>query len=327
MTLHITYVSPQFVLQVSDRLVTLSSRGRLAPFDTAANKTVVYFARDAYVSIGYAGRAYLEGRPTDQWIADKLIGEEVNSRARSPGGGIPQRIIAGPLDPWHDIGTARQVLREALIKTTCRLPPDQRPKLIIGGWQRWKQRSRPVAYVIADDGSSPLYRKYGSTPRHEWLRGVFWLNFTPLNHQLRRLREELAERLEGLNTADEVEKRITESLRLAADTGPGIGKDYLAVLLPPPGQRQVRTRYVAFGEQTEESLLLHEDLPAHPDPVGYSPWIVAPSYQAGPAVMVGSQTINGPLGDFSLLMEGPPVPAGPVRRWAMGSQPRPPWPR
>lgn len=53
------------------------------PFDPEANKTIVYVARDAIVSIGYTGRAYLEGRPTDQWIAEQLIGEEVASRARA----------------------------------------------------------------------------------------------------------------------------------------------------------------------------------------------------------------------------------------------------
>lgn len=74
---------------MSDRLVSSPLRGSLVPFEPTANKTIVYFARDAHVSIGYAGQAYLEERPTDQWIAEQLISEDVNSRARVAGWLIP----------------------------------------------------------------------------------------------------------------------------------------------------------------------------------------------------------------------------------------------
>ncbi len=68
MTLILTLATPRYILQVSDRLVT---RGD-SRFDPASNKIVIYHAKNALVAIGYSGLAYLEGVPTDQWIAQKL---------------------------------------------------------------------------------------------------------------------------------------------------------------------------------------------------------------------------------------------------------------
>ena len=328
MTLHITYVSPHYVLQVSDRLVTRRSLGRPRPFDPESNKTVIYVARDALLSIGYSGVAYLDNRPTDQWIAEKLIGEEVGSRARVQGSHtIPRRLKTGPTGPWYDVGNAIRVLREGLIATRGLRTVERHnfPRLIVAGWQRWKRKSRPVAYVIADDGEGPLYSRLKATPRYDWLRGRFHLNFTPINHQLASIRAELNEQLEGSSpSADELEKRMAQALRRAADQFPEIGKDYLAVLLPPPGQRRIRTRYVAFDTPAQGPHQPHDEEPPYFGPVGFAPWIVAPHYEAGPSMMINSQVweIGGPLGGLVLEMEGPP---GPDREWAMWSQRRPHW--
>ena len=106
MTLHISLVPGHFVLQVSDRLVSVRRGTRVEPFDQAANKTVIFFARDALVTIGYTGVAYLDGRPTDQWIAEKLSGERFGSEDRGPSGGIPQRFplvpfLLGTISAWR----------------------------------------------------------------------------------------------------------------------------------------------------------------------------------------------------------------------------------
>ncbi len=331
MTLHITYVSSQYVLQVSDRLLTRRRPDGAVRFDPKANKTIVYVARDAFVSIGYTGRAYLDNRPTDQWIAEKLIGEEVGSRARVPGGGIPRRIKTGPTGPWYDIGSAMRVLCEELIATRdLRLASRHDfPQLIVAGWQRWKRLWRPVEYVIAVVGERPVYRRFTVMQRHDWLRGICHLNFTPLNHQLQSIGAELAEQLEGSSpAADELEQRMAQALRRAANQFPEIGKDYLAVLLPPPNEGRIRTRYVAFGAPGQQNHQLHEDAPPYVGPVGFAPWIIAPSYEAGPAVLVNSQAweISGPFGDFVLEMEGPPAPPDVTPQLAIWSQVRPSWP-
>ena len=71
MTLHLTQISPLYTLQVGDRLVSGSIH------DPLANKNIIYWARDGFFTIGYSGLAYLQGKPTDQWIAEKLWGDVI----------------------------------------------------------------------------------------------------------------------------------------------------------------------------------------------------------------------------------------------------------
>lgn len=72
MTLILTHLSAgyPYALQVTDRLVTKGG----SPFDPLANKNIVYVARNAIVSIAYTGLAYIDGIPTDVWIAERLVG-------------------------------------------------------------------------------------------------------------------------------------------------------------------------------------------------------------------------------------------------------------
>ncbi len=57
MTLNITGTAFGSVIQVSDRLVTRKSP--FEKFDPAANKNVVFLARNGLLTIGYTGRAYV----------------------------------------------------------------------------------------------------------------------------------------------------------------------------------------------------------------------------------------------------------------------------
>lgn len=222
------------------------------------------------------------------------------------------------------------MLREGLataqdLRTT---PRRDYPRLIVAGWQRWKRRRRPVAYTIGDHGQGPLYNRLSATPRYEWLRGRFFVNFMPMNQHLRAIRTMLTAQLEDGLTPDETEQRIGDCLRMAADQFPEIGKDYLAVLLPPPGERRIQSRYAALDAPTQQGRSLDEQTPPYTGPVGFTPWVVAPQYQGGPQVLVNSQTwvTSGPVGDLALELYGPPVPLEDETRWEMASQHRRPWP-
>jgi hypothetical protein len=72
MTVILTLYSRFGIVQVGDRLVTAKG----AVVNPAANKTVIYAARDGIVSIGYTGLAALNGVPTDKWVAVRLGGTE-----------------------------------------------------------------------------------------------------------------------------------------------------------------------------------------------------------------------------------------------------------
>jgi hypothetical protein len=61
----LTFACPLSIVQVSDRLLTALQQGKSREFDPIANKTLVYRANDALVSIGYSGIAYIDNMPTE----------------------------------------------------------------------------------------------------------------------------------------------------------------------------------------------------------------------------------------------------------------------
>lgn len=78
MTLHLVLTNRDGTVHVGDRKLTFSG-GR--QFDDASNKIVIFRARDAMVSIGFTGIAYLNGMPTDEWIARRLVPEAYSDSA------------------------------------------------------------------------------------------------------------------------------------------------------------------------------------------------------------------------------------------------------
>src|SRR5215204_1184767 len=96
--------STRFVLQVSDRLLTNTRNRR--EFNSVSNKTLVYFARDALVAIGYCGLACIDGFPTDQWIAQVL------TDVMFPGPGERLGTRFGSRAQLLDIGQSAELLRQ-----------------------------------------------------------------------------------------------------------------------------------------------------------------------------------------------------------------------
>jgi hypothetical protein len=78
MTQTFSLATAEYVLQVSDRLVTRAKVGASAlthvPFDPDANKNIIFRARDGIVAISFSGNAFIRGVPTDRWIAERLYG-------------------------------------------------------------------------------------------------------------------------------------------------------------------------------------------------------------------------------------------------------------
>ncbi len=71
MTLIAAVITKIGVVQVSERLV--SDRG--TEFDSTANKQLVYLGHTWAVSMAYTGTAYIGKLPTDEWLAEALIGK------------------------------------------------------------------------------------------------------------------------------------------------------------------------------------------------------------------------------------------------------------
>jgi hypothetical protein len=156
MTLVISFATPAYLVQVSDRLVTQRFRDRTQVFDTYSNKAVLYGARDAFAAFGYSGPAYIEGLNTDRWIAEMLHGGSAFPIGETVG------IKFGPAPQHVDIGRALELIRSRLEVLFQSRPGTYRSDLplsvAVGGW-KWKRgetRVWPFVAKIAADNSSSI---------------------------------------------------------------------------------------------------------------------------------------------------------------------------
>jgi hypothetical protein len=75
-TLIISAVWGQWALHASDRFVSVkpTTGNPTGEFDPHSNKTIVVVGSDCWLVMGYTGIAHLNGRPTDQLIAEAISG-------------------------------------------------------------------------------------------------------------------------------------------------------------------------------------------------------------------------------------------------------------
>lgn len=101
---------------------------------------LLYFARDAVVAITYVGLAYTDGRPTDEWLAERIWGKPlVHFEGGTPAWGF--RPPPGAVD----IGCTVRNLKNELES----LQPSRLVHLIIAGWQ-WGHKgiARPTLIAL-----------------------------------------------------------------------------------------------------------------------------------------------------------------------------------
>jgi hypothetical protein len=301
MTLILSTLYPDGAVQVTDRLVSLERRSRPSEeFDALSNKNIVFLARDGLVTIGYTGLAYLDGVPTDRWLARKLaMDESLQDDGRGSmrqGFGVPKR--------WFTVGEAILTLAWALtdlyasMRTVSGLPSLE---LAIVGWQwkasRWQwnlARSRPVAWHINKDGAAKRFLA-SQLPRYwgwEKRPGEFKFVDTPprLSRETKRaLLEELA-KVGSLALAAEVLRR---TIREVAEYDAGVGRDCMSIRLPHPA----KSRIVDIAFSSPEPRERTDRLP------GYTPWVVAPDTVVSPTA-VNAGSIEVFAGPFTFRFEG-----------------------
>jgi hypothetical protein len=297
-TLILSQLSHRFVIQVSDRLVSQPVRGS-APrrFDSKANKTIVYIAPDAAVSMSYAGLAYIDGIPTDQWIANVLRGEEYPDSE-------PRWLIRNdPLRKWRTIGQVENTLLEQLRQ---RLPKNRVFELLIAGWQ-WdsRQLARPMLTRISNIGTALTMVR---CPRHwHWPRreADAWRIPVMETHspkdsfsdsEFKRLVDAVPPQTPSL-----AEAGIVAAIRAASDRKLGIGKDCMSVVLLRPRERTIRVRYHPFRSRPY-------DFTFWPDRgfravAAFSPWVIGPETSWAPGAGAGPGTTRGSVGGFDVSFE------------------------
>jgi hypothetical protein len=292
MTINITGTAFGSVVQVTDRLVTRTRPfGR---FDSAANKNVIFLARDGLLTIGYTGLAYIGDQPTDRWIARKLaLDESLQDDAM----GAVQTAFRPP-KRWMDVGRAMRHLAEELTNTwrrhACRIGGLE---VFASGFQwpaSWKlARSRPVLWEIMSRRSRPQFDAVPIERYFGWERGRVTVAVLP-----KALSDDsfqsLAEDLASAPTLDLIIDRMVDAVREAASENDAIGTDCMSIHVPSPRQSQeVTCRYMPSARP--------EDVGA--ESLAYSPWIVAPDTRLAPTILNGF-TLEVPSGPFNFKIVG-----------------------
>jgi hypothetical protein len=306
MTQILTCVSEQYILQVTDRLVT-SVAGK--PFDELANKNLVYYARNAVVTVAYTGISYIGGKPTDHWIAEKLTDNEFQMPSGRPGlSGIRFGMAIGGqcLSPWLDLGLSLIHLRDALSEAVddvrrewqrdwLRMPFE----VIVAGYQ-WKKsgRVRPIIAQIQKTSSSGEFElRYEERDRHFGGNGA--LAYNPSGNLDIQEMSEVLKKIAKSST-DKAESILVDVIRDLSRDHPAIGPHCMSILIAPPSLERVRIR---LRPDTEHSLCITSGGENSRKLCAYSPWVIGPKSVSGPAVISG--TFEFPLGPYNVSIEAP----------------------
>lgn len=297
MTLVLTAASPFHVVQVSDRLVTAGGRDH----DAVSNKTVIYRAKDALVSIGYSGVAYVGDMPMDEWIAGTLWG---GLPPRGADGVRPAKSL-GFAPVTRDIGQAVAHLEQAIGGLGSAAIEAHGLYLTIAGWQENRNGMRPVVIEIERRaGVTTIQRSPRRFPKGQEFRV----------HSIgARVSAEAAQaHFASLRTArglcctiEDVETRLAAIIRETSTGSPGVGANLLSVRLPRPDLGWSMCRFLpaelhAVRIEAAQGSMVTD--------VAHCPWIVGPSVLYPPGVEVG-ETVLG-LGGLPFVIVGAAPRAG-----------------
>lgn len=333
MTLVLTLVTTRYVMQVADRLVTTDGKR----FDPASNKSLIYLARNAIVTIGYSGLAYLDGIPTDEWIAQKLWGREL---PRHDDGRAVGHVLGGELRQSLDIGRAIERVRSgsqnALRKDRGALKA-RFLQIVLAGWQ-WRRMGsrticRPILHSISserqngqiccDVDSVPRYWHYERALRDGRLCPPLMLLPIPITTDTpQAYMPELRTRLEPVAHRPNTSRQtLVKEIQTQAANVPTIGKDCMCIYIPRPNASVIEADYISA--EWEPRISARGEIYS----ASYSPWIIGPGSLHAPSIILGTQKAQ--IGSFAVRLRGPSPPKGPGPRLsgASISQERPPKPR
>lgn len=141
MTLILAHVAPYGVIHVSDRLLT--ERGTARPFEAFSNKALLYLCADAIVAIGYTGLAYIGDFPADVWIANQLVGKQLQEHTE-----FGQQMHIEP----RNIVSAVEMLRSRI---ESEMRPTRMPEfgLLITGWKWTPKEEAQTSRTVRRSGT------------------------------------------------------------------------------------------------------------------------------------------------------------------------------
>lgn len=308
MTLLLNAVVRQCAIHASDRLVSLrpSRRGQDAKeWDAAANKSLIVVTTDSWLIISYTGLAYLEGVPTDDWIAGVVTG--LDPTVRGLGFWDPGRLHVQEI---ADRITTRLGAVFALLPKTLQR---EVMEVHICGVQKAKPRPVHLQWVVFNTGAGFRLQKTD-------LGGFRWDSGYQLKGggswqatEIETLRSKL--RAEGDESPARFRDLLAESVRRTAEKSGGVvGRHVMGIILKP-AEGMAEATFMADPTALSDREAVS----------GYSPWGIFPGMVFPPAVITGHQQweIPGPR-RYTVTYVGAHTSSGTELRYATQDRKPPP---
>ena len=285
MTLVLSATTPAFVVQAADRLLTKKINEKTRSFDPIANKTVVYRATDALVSISYSGVAYVRGQPTDEWLAELLWGAPI---ARGPDGNGPAAIGFGARPNAWTIDRAIKGLRRAIDGLPQTWINQGGLYVSMAGWRD----DRPIRPFMVDIKREPgeIRSSISGTPRRITRTKTFALGH--IGARVPRVTLNAAFdpfRPSRTLTMENAEEALVGLIRGAARTHLTVGPNVLTVAMPLPGSGPAVARFHPATPHRAQVASVGGTFSAT---VAHSPWILGATQFHAPQLIVGRTDIN-----------------------------------
>lgn len=276
MTLILGAVAHSVAHQAGDRLVVVKRGKRLSRHDPLSNKQVVVVAPDALVAIGYAGLAYLGGRPTDDVIAEAVAG--------APLGRGMQLSSMGQISPIYDVASR---IADCLNSRITKDAPSGVEVAMVGLKRGKRERIEPLVWEIRKwPGAEVQVRRAEETP-FDWrsrfaVQAIGDIDTT----EIERTRQAIKALDVGIDRSDAISRLLVETIRRTSrKKATTVGADCMVVRLWRRANKsvaEVEFRPVARGHVSPRRTGQPLSFPA-----AYSPWFLAPGFIASPAIVKG----------------------------------------
>jgi hypothetical protein len=228
------------MVHATDRLVSLRHADRFEPKYPVYNKTVVYRASDAIVTMAFTGIAFIDGIPTDEWIASTLAGCRFEHAIG---------MSFGQEFDLLNLGQAVSRLAHSLNRVLRRRADEEPLALIIAGARRKKGRWRRVAVSIERSAAGRFEaRHFRWETRRQWQSRLLvgprgWLS--PAAAQAR------ANELSASRSVADVERVVDAIVTEAARANPtAVGKDITGITLLPLVSPTLRVVYLHRSDES-----------------------------------------------------------------------------
>lgn len=318
MTLILTLVTPTFAIQVSDRRVSYVD-GRI--YDDEANKTAVVAAADGVLVLSYTGPAYLDGAPTDHWLAEQVSNQELPLQFGSI-------VSMGASGRFEGVGPILERVKHRCTAQYSKSGLTERMRIVFAGIQWSKNiavsawdapRARLVGGEIQNSSTIPGGFTLAWMDRRSFVpeisggvrrRRLFHLGHAPDVWLSADELDALCNDIKTAGSIDECEDLLVETIRAVA-TRPAVtrvGADCMSVLIV--NNRQFPWVRIRFRPQLMYRHPLKITTNQVELPAAFTPWILAQGVIQQPNVIFGG-TFEQSYRDIRVVFEAPPLPPNP----------------